>query len=248
VQCCVCVCDSNSNSNSDPTLTLVYARTFTLAHPRIKKESDLVKKVPRAPLLELYTNYFFDSIPAVQKREIFEVLCFNFLLFMMNKKLQGSDVEDDSSYVNSWFLFDIIIKSMALHLAASNELGGMCVVQTIACIDMWTDCVRVVVRVVVAYLLECNRTGKFEDSFTRTLSKLLGFFAQYFRTRFQSAQLDDIRILNRNLAMFIKDLFCVFDRGIVLDMVWCTLQHNNSLSLCSLSLSLSLSLGCSVGG
>jgi hypothetical protein len=117
-----------------------------LAHPRIKKESDLVKKVPRAPLLELYTNYFFDSIPAVQKREIFEVLCFNFLLFMMNKKLQGSDVEDDSSYVNSWFLFDIIIKSMALHLAASNELGGMCVVQTIACIDMWTDCVRVVAR------------------------------------------------------------------------------------------------------
>jgi len=55
---------------------------------RIKKESDLAKKVPRAPLLELYTNYFFDTIPAVQKREIFEVLCFNFLLFMMDKRVR----------------------------------------------------------------------------------------------------------------------------------------------------------------
>ena len=80
------------------------------------------EKVSRTSLLELYINYIFDQSSG-SKKPIYEPLCFNFLLFMMEKKMQGEE-EDDSIFVNSWFMFDLIIKSMALHLHERGVLNG----------------------------------------------------------------------------------------------------------------------------
>lgn len=152
-----------------------------------KIKVEMAEKVARTSLLELYINYIFDQASG-SKKPIFEPLCFNFLLFMMEKKMQ-SESEDDSIFVNSWFLFDLIIKSMALYLENRGALNAN------------------------------NRTSLFPDSYRRSLVKLLSFLTTYFRTHLGTAKQEDMKILNRNLAVFIKDLLCVFDRGIVLDMI-----------------------------
>lgn len=166
-------------------------RTLVMVIHKVKsklQEND----IPRTALLELYTNYIFQQT-FTNKHATYECLCSNFLLYMMELKCQlPSEQYEDSMFVNSWFIFDLVIKSMALQLESSGQLN------------------------------EPQRKGLFDDVFVRTLSRLLVNLAKYFKD--QMAQRKEIQLLNRNLALFMTDLFSVFDRGIVLDMVRTYLQ------------------------
>lgn len=108
-----------------------------------------------------------------------QTLCSNFLLYMMEKKMEGLQMKEDTESVfgNSWFIFDLIIKSMILELNKSDKLTG-------------------------------DRTGVFDDNFTRVLSKLMNAVTKYFGNRLFGenvhAEMGDIRLLNKNLALFIK--------------------------------------------
>ena len=144
-----------------------------------------VEKFPRNSLLELYSNYVFKQ--TFSNKPIYHVICSNFILYMMDKGYQSfEEVENECIFKNSWFLFDLVIKSMLLHLHKDDKLN------------------------------QDNRTALFDDFFARTLSKLLTNLTKYFK---KYIQFKSIRTLNTNLALFVKDLFDVIDRGIVLDMV-----------------------------
>ena len=65
-----------------------------------------------------------------------------------------------------------------------------------------------------------DRRNVFDDGFARMLTKLPNSLTKFFKSQMNTTNVEDVRILNRNLAMFIKDLFNVFDRGIAIDMVW----------------------------
>ena len=125
---------------------------------------------------------------------------------MMDKKCQKpSEQHQDSIFINSWFIFDLVIKSMALKLKDNDLLNNQA------------------------------RVGLFNDVFVRTLFRLVVNLAKYFKDQMPHMSVDDkeldhthiiidkpsseIRFLNKNLALFISDLFSVFDRGIVLDMM-----------------------------
>ena len=164
-----------------------------------KVSSRLNEKVPRNSLLELFSNYVFNQTS--YGKTIFNELCSNFLLYMMDKKYQRADeIEDDSIFTNSWFIFDLVIKSMVLHLKSENKLNNE------------------------------KRTSLFDDNFARTLSRLLVNLTKYFKEHMISDT--NIKFLNKNLALFIKDLLDVIDRGIGLDMIrsYLTEMTDNSLS------------------
>jgi hypothetical protein len=61
-----------------------------------------------------------------------------------------------------------------------------------------------------------NRSKRFDESSTRILKKLLRFFTQYIKN---SSHLKTRADANSYLALFIRDLFSVYDRGHALDMV-----------------------------
>lgn len=61
-----------------------------------------------------------------------------------------------------------------------------------------------------------NRASRFDESFTRILKKLIRFFTQHIKN---SSHIKTRADANNYLALFIRDLFSVYDRGHVLDMV-----------------------------
>lgn len=152
-----------------------------------KVKTKLAEPVPRNSLLELYTNYIFQQTFTTH-HSVYETLCSNFLLYMMEKKLE--ETHEDSIFVNSWFIFDLVIKSMVLELEKKGKHN------------------------------QAQKKGLFDDFYARTLSRLLVNLTKYFKAQ-MGTKLGgtDARILNKNLALFLKDLFSIFDRGIVLDML-----------------------------
>ena len=143
----------------------------------------------RNQLLELYINQIFQQTFAT-KKTVYECLCSNFLLYVMDKKNSDRKKEDKSLFDNSWFIFDLVIKSMQLHLKNKNQLNIN------------------------------NKTNLFNEIFIKTLSRLIVNFAKYFKDEFQNNKnTQGIEILNNNLALFISDLFAIFDRGIVIELI-----------------------------
>ena len=174
------------SSREDHTVQLESFRALVIVLHKVKIK--LKEKVPRNSLLELYTNYVFKQTPS--GKPVYNAICSNFLLYMMDKKDQKIDeVEKDSIFVNSWFFFDLVIKSMILHLEKENKLN------------------------------QDNRTSLFDDFFARTLSRLLVNLTKYLLFKDHMSASQSISVLNKNLALFMKDLFDVIDRGIVLDMI-----------------------------
>ena len=151
-----------------------------------KVKCKLAETVPRNSLLEFFTNYIFQQTFTTQ-HAVYETLCSNFLLYMMEKKLE--DTQEDSIFVNSWFIFDLVIKSMILELEKNEKQN------------------------------QSLKKGLFDDFYVRTLSRLLVNLTKYFKEKMGSKEGNEIRILNKNLGLFLKDLLYIFDRGIVLDMI-----------------------------
>ena len=154
-----------------------------------KVSSKLSERTPRNSLLELYSNYIFDQT-LVSKAPVYTELVSNFLLYMMDKRFMTSEEKlQDSVYPNSWFIFNLIIKSMILDLHNRGKL------------------------------YETNRKDLFSDDFTRVITHLLEFMTKHFIAEMNGEISEEIRLINRNLALFIKDLFAIYDRGIVLDII-----------------------------
>ena len=59
----------------------------------------------------------------------------------------------------------------------------------------------------------------FPDSYRRSLAKLLSYLTTYMKVELPKGKTADMKVLNRNMAVFFKDLFYIYDRGLVLDMV-----------------------------
>lgn len=72
------------------------------------------------------------------------------------------------------------------------------------------------------YLDTTSRTTWFDNqSFVPLIKKLVRFFTKYL-PRIVTEEERDLRLAyeaNNNLALFVRDLFNVFDRGQVMDMV-----------------------------
>ena len=162
------------------------------------------KGLARNSLLELYTNYIFDQTFGT-KKAIYHDLCSNFLLYMMEKS-QTNDKTEDGIYTNSWFFFDLIIKSMTLELNEKESLH------------------------------EEKKINIFSDSAVRMISKLLDYLSRHFTENMRSHEIkEEIKVLNKNLALFIKDLLLIMDRGIVIDMIKSYLERVTDYSIISIS-------------
>jgi hypothetical protein len=134
-----------------------------------------------------YVNFVFENIPG--KLQVYQAMCTNALMYiMMRKQLGVPAIEEDEDFFSfSWFIFDIIIKSMTLDLYQRGSLGD-----------------------------NTNRGGRFEESYTRILKKFLRFFTQYIKNCPTPKSRNDA---NNYQALFVRDLFSIYDRGHVIDMV-----------------------------
>lgn len=182
--------------NNKPQFAAFRTLVIVLHKIRTKLQEPGIKRIN---LLELYSTYIFQQT-FTTKHCIFEEICSNFLLYMMELRYQNSkDNSDNSVFANSWFFFDLVIKSMALKLNSEGKLNAI------------------------------DRSTLFDDVFAKTLSRLLANLAKYFKDQMDQNDAKymlegEITLLNTNLALFISDLFSVLDRGIVFAMIRTHLQ------------------------
>eukprot|EP01114_Cavostelium_apophysatum_P015137 TRINITY_DN4064_c0_g1_i2.p1 TRINITY_DN4064_c0_g1~~TRINITY_DN4064_c0_g1_i2.p1 ORF type:complete len:1824 (-),score=558.97 TRINITY_DN4064_c0_g1_i2:115-5586(-) len=97
----------------------------------------------------------------------------------------------NDTFKYSWFLFGIIVKSMTLKLAKTGELAEE----------------------------GKARTERFSTHYVSLLQKLITFFAQQVAEK-STTSFSVAKILNSNVALFLKDLLSIMDRGSVFKIIF----------------------------
>eukprot|EP01119_Soliformovum_irregulare_P010808 TRINITY_DN2664_c0_g1_i3.p1 TRINITY_DN2664_c0_g1~~TRINITY_DN2664_c0_g1_i3.p1 ORF type:complete len:1856 (+),score=717.09 TRINITY_DN2664_c0_g1_i3:584-6151(+) len=146
----------------------------------------------RLGIVESYLQYSFSLTKEKGAGEyVYETITNTYLIYLLEKKnmgaLSGGGISVQDVQL-CWFFFDVIIKSMTLQVLPEE------------------------------YNMEPqNRSKWFSASFMLILKKLITFLSGFMVERCQGelapGELKGIFSCNKHCALFIKDLFHIFDRG-----------------------------------
>eukprot|EP01133_Synstelium_polycarpum_P007759 gene7759-9098_t len=159
---------------------------------KIQKHTD--DSTLRVPLLVSFIAHVFDN-PKDTKVPVYSALCSRFTYFLMVRKYSGnddssSDISNTTLFSFSWFIFDLIIKSLSLTALENNDT------------------------------LKGSRENKYDLDFIKYIPKLVSFVVHHFH---EAVKANDSRLAveaNNSVALFVRDLFGVFDRGIAMDLAF----------------------------
>ncbi|EGG25220.1 DOCK family protein [Cavenderia fasciculata] len=182
----------------------------------------------RIPFLVSFISHVFDC-PTDTKIPVYSALCSRFVYFLMLKKYQSNqsakesqkennsphssssginnssgsgsgsnngasgnstspDISNSTLFSFSWFIFDLIIKSITL--SSLDTIKG-------------------------------SRENKYDQDFIKYVPKLISFIIHHFQGAVLSSTDGRLALeANNSLALFVRDLFSVFDRGITVDLVF----------------------------
>ncbi|GAM18922.1 hypothetical protein SAMD00019534_020970, partial [Acytostelium subglobosum LB1] len=167
-----------------------------------KVQAHLGESNCRVPLLVSYVSHVYVN-PKGTKVPVYSALCSRLLFYLMFRK-NGKQVDKVSNgmlFSFSWFIYDLIIKSLALSL-----------------LDDTPD------------VLPGNREGKYDADFNKYLPKLVTFVLHNINASMHSdappSRLESEA--NNSLSLFVRDLFTVYDRGTTVDMAFMYINEINA--------------------
>ncbi|KAL6048775.1 Dedicator of cytokinesis protein 6 [Balamuthia mandrillaris] len=97
-----------------------------------------------------------------------------------------------------WFVFEVVIKSMVTKLQHEGQLGSP------------------------------DRKEWFSSDFSRLLTKMISFLVKYYKQHINADDYKPAMELNKVVALFIRDLFPIFDRGRINTLVETYVQAMSS--------------------
>jgi len=156
----------------------------------IRLQGKLETNRPTESKLLVYLQYVYRNPPNLDS-PVYKSLTTYFLMFMMEKKMNHhQEVSYEEFFSVSWFLFELIIRSMVLSLHESGKLEN-----------------------------SKNYGSRFENGYYRVLKKLVNYTGSFIKNLVIKEENLSALHLNRNIALFVKDLFSLCDRGVCIDLV-----------------------------
>jgi hypothetical protein len=162
------------------------ARQALITLPSILRNVEMLTLVSgrrtQNPYLSSYVHLMFD-LPKGSKGLLFQEIVRHWIALLNDNHVVLGEL---AQY--SWFIFDIIIKSMTLHLHVSGKLGD----------KNWKD--------------------RFGSEYGEDLSKLTYLLMRNIKSH-TGWSVPVAQDLNKNIALFFKDLLSLIDRGLVFSMI-----------------------------
>eukprot|EP00007_Cunea_sp_BSH-02190019_P004159 CAMPEP_0174230200 /NCGR_PEP_ID=MMETSP0417-20130205/1005_1 /TAXON_ID=242541 /ORGANISM="Mayorella sp, Strain BSH-02190019" /LENGTH=1996 /DNA_ID=CAMNT_0015307841 /DNA_START=193 /DNA_END=6183 /DNA_ORIENTATION=- len=153
--------------------------------------------VDRHPYLVSYVNFFYENFADADKKPFAEIVkTWSLLLF---QRKDAAVVEHSLRY--SWFFFDLIVKSIAQLLADTGQLP------TNAASSSSSSTSGASVK----------RGTRVTPDFIQALAGLVSLLIRELHQLLPSNPVG--HILNNTIALFVKDLFGIIDRGAVLGFI-----------------------------
>ena len=155
-----------------------------------------------------FINFVFHNDPHSQK-QLFEELGRIWMNILAQKVCTVNSIlilqheRTNDTFKFSWFIFGIMHKSMTLKLHETGELYGE-IAQNHWLVNAFIEKGK-------------SRTERFSKDFVGTLKKLISSLVLQIRDKIQSSF--TVANLNINIALFLKDLLAIMDRGVVFQLV-----------------------------
>ncbi|KYR03085.1 DOCK family protein [Tieghemostelium lacteum] len=176
----------------------------------------------RVPLLVQYIQYVFDNLKEA-KTPVYSALCTRFVHFLMRRRDTTHDlstVSISSIFSFTWFINDLIVKSLSLYQLEGNSVssnGASVQVSNGSSTDS-------------ASTTPNGSTEDSESEFIRYLQKIITFNIHLIHNAISNSTQESklASEANNNLALFIRDLFAVYDKGAIIDLVFTYINDINT--------------------
>ena len=157
---------------------------------KVQKDGQVFRQ--RTGLLHSFVVYAFDNIKA--RFPVYSSLTDNFMqMLLLNKSQLRTPEGKKTIHSLSWWVFDSIIKSLAITAYRSDKLNDE------------------------------NRNDRFmkqySNNFLKVLQKMWAALVSFMADTITAKDFDGELLLNQNMAIFAQDLISIFHRGFAIDFV-----------------------------
>ncbi|KAF2071889.1 hypothetical protein CYY_006791 [Polysphondylium violaceum] len=185
----------------------------------------------RVPFFVSYVQHVFDNPPHTRV-PVYTALSTRFVYFLMRKRQTSNDLSDLSNttiFSFSWFIYDLIVKSLALYkLDEKSKVQLISYLTSIGSSDSGNDS-KTPPPPAPTSGAPASALDQHDTEFMKYLPKLVSFGVYHIQNAISTNQ--DSKLAseaNNNLALFIRDLFGVFDRVVITDLLFIYIHDTNS--------------------